>query len=62
MNKNEKYKVVIRDKFSHAIIESSDTIAGYDSWITASIKKEYMWKKYTGNKEAVYIEIIEVTK
>ena len=60
MLKRNNYKVVIRDKFSHAIIESSDIISCYDAWIKANITKDAMWEDYTCDKSDVYIEIAEV--
>ena len=57
MRKDEKYKVVIREKTTHSIIDSSDTITGYDAWISACIKRD-SWKETT-DLDTFIVEIIE---
>jgi len=59
MAKDEKYKVVIREKTTQAVVESSDVIDGYDAWIHACNTKGWMWDEFAGDKTSVYIEIID---
>ena len=54
----EKYKVVVRCKLSHAIMDESPIIEGYDSWIKACAKRDEM--KETTDLEDFVVEIIEV--
>ena len=60
--KQEKYKVIIREKLTLAVMEESDLISGCDSWISACIKRDAMWEDFKGDKDQYEISIIEVNK
>ena len=54
--KLESYKVAVREKMTHAIMNTSEVL---HSWIEASIKKELMWEQLTQDEKDRYYLVIE---
>ena len=54
--KLESYKVAVREKMTHAVMDTSEVL---NSWIEASIKKEFMWEQLTQDEKETYYIVIE---
>lgn len=56
-----RYKVIIREKITLAIMDTSETFSGEVAWEQANDYKEVMWDKLSHkDKVDCYIEVVEI--